>query len=96
LSGALNVYATAFCDNAVSSREEAMVEKVITSPENVIELARYQTPHNAADRVLAISARVCRHCGAALLEGESESECSSAPNIDASGLHGGPRKSRAE
>jgi hypothetical protein len=40
--------------------------------------------------------RVCRYCGAALSEGENEDECSSAFNIDAAGLHGGPRKFYAE
>jgi len=73
-----------------------MVEKVITSPENVVDFARYQTGRNAAGKMLAMSARVCRHCGATLSEGESEAECSSASNIDASGLHGDPRKSCAE
>ena len=33
-----------------------------------------------------MSARICRHCGAALLEGESEDECSSALNIEAASL----------
>jgi len=56
-----------------------MVEKVITSPRNVVDFARYR---NAADKPLAMSARICRHCGAALSEGESEDECSSAFNID--------------
>jgi len=46
-----------------------MVEKVITSPRNVVDFARYR---NAADKPLAMSVRVCRHCGAALSEGESE------------------------
>jgi hypothetical protein len=55
-----------------------MVEKVITSPRNVVDFARYR---NAADKPLAMSVRVCRHCGAALSEGESEDECSSAFNI---------------
>ncbi len=39
-----------------------------------------------------MSARVCRHCGAVLLEGESEDECSSAFNTDAAG----PRKFYAD
>ena len=30
-----------------------------------------------------MSARVCRHCGAALLDGENEDECSSAFNFSA-------------
>jgi hypothetical protein len=58
-----------------------MVEKVITSSENVVDFARYQVDRNAG-RALAISARACQHCGAALSEGESEDECSSAFNID--------------
>ena len=58
-----------------------MVEKVITSPRNVVDFARYR---NAADKPLAMSVRVCRHCGAALSEGESEDECSSAFNVEAS------------
>jgi hypothetical protein len=31
-----------------------------------------------------MSPRICRHCGAALSEGESEDECSSAFNVEAS------------
>jgi len=57
-----------------------MVEKLITSPENVVDFARYQADRNG--RAVAISARSCRHCGAALSEGELEDECSSAFNID--------------
>ena len=33
-----------------------------------------------------MSARVCRHCGAALSDGEREDECSSAFNVDAASL----------
>ena len=72
-----------------------MVEKVITSPRNVVDFARYQS-RNAAGQALAMSARVCRHCGAALSEGESEDECSSAFNIDVSRLRGGPRQFYAD
>ena len=57
-----------------------MVQKLITSPENVVDFARYQADRNG--RAVAISARTCRHCGAALSEGEREDECSSAFNID--------------
>ena len=64
-----------------------MVEKVITSPRNVVDFARYR---NAAEKPLAMSVRVCRHCGAALSEGESEDECSSAFNIEAPPLRGVP------
>jgi hypothetical protein len=63
-----------------------MVEKVITSSRNVIDFARYQADRNAAGRALAMSARVCRHCGAALSEGEREEECSSTFNVEAASL----------
>lgn len=59
-----------------------MVEKSITSCRNVVDLSRYRE-RNAAGKAPAIPAGVCRHCGAALLDGESEEECSSAFNIDA-------------
>jgi hypothetical protein len=61
-----------------------MVEK--TLPRNVIDFSRYQADRNAAGRALAMSARVCRHCGAALSDGESEDECSSTFNIEAASL----------
>jgi hypothetical protein len=56
-----------------------MVEKVITSSPNVIDLAGYRLGRGG--KAPAISARVCRHCGAALLEGESDDDCSSAFNV---------------
>jgi hypothetical protein len=57
-----------------------MVEKVITSPRNVVDFGRYRESR-ASGSVSAISVRACRHCGAALLEGESDDDCSSAFNI---------------
>ncbi len=63
-----------------------MVEKFITSPRNVIDFARYQADRNAAGRAQAMSARICRHCGAALQEGEREDECSSTFNAEADSL----------
>ncbi len=63
-----------------------MVEKVITPARNVVDFARYQAGRNAAGKAAALSARTCRHCGAALAEGEREEECSSAFNIDAESL----------
>jgi hypothetical protein len=63
-----------------------MVEKVITSPQNVIDFARYRQGRDVAGKALAIPARACRHCGAALSEGEREDECSSAFNVDAASL----------
>jgi hypothetical protein len=73
-----------------------MVEKVTTSSPNVIDFSRYAQIRGMAGKTLAISARVCRHCGAALLEGESEEECSGALNFDAPDLHEGQRKFYAD
>ncbi len=72
-----------------------MVEKLITSRRNVIDFARYQHDR-AVGKAQAISARICRHCGAALSDGENEDECSSALNIGALLLREGPRKFYAE
>jgi hypothetical protein len=58
-----------------------MVEKVITSGRNVIDFARYQQGRDAAGNVPAMAARICRHCGAALADGENEDECSGAFNV---------------
>jgi hypothetical protein len=60
-----------------------MVEKLITSPRNVVDFAGYRAGRNSDGKASAFSARACRHCGAALLEGEREEECSSASNIGA-------------
>ena len=73
-----------------------MVEKVIMQARNVVDFASYQQGRNVAGRAQAISARTCRHCGAALSEGETEDECSSAFNVEARDLRGGPRKFRAD
>ena len=59
-----------------------MVEKPITATRNVIDLSRYRQ-RNVTFRAPALSPRLCRHCGAALLEGEREEECSSTFNVDA-------------
>jgi hypothetical protein len=59
-----------------------MVEKVITPSQNVVDFARYQIGRDGGGKALAISARTCRHCGAALLDGESEDDCSSAFNVE--------------
>jgi hypothetical protein len=61
-----------------------MVEKPVTSAPNVVDFACYRQGRNAAGKTLAIIARACRHCGAALSEGENEDECSSASNVNAS------------
>ena len=72
-----------------------MIEKLIPSRRNVIDFARYQQDR-AVGKAQAISARVCRHCGAALSDGENEDECSSALNIGALLLCEEPRKFYAE
>jgi hypothetical protein len=73
-----------------------MVEKLITSSQNVVDFARYQVDRNAVGKAFAISARTCRHCGAALLDGESEDDCSSAFNIEAPGARVAARKFYAD
>ena len=73
-----------------------MVEKFITQGRNVIDFARYRQGRNGAARELALSVRTCRHCGAALSEGEREDECSSAFNIEAPRLREPPRKFYAD
>jgi hypothetical protein len=63
-----------------------MVEKVVNPSPNVVDFARYQSGRNDAARAAAMSARVCRYCGAALSEGEREEECSSAFNVNMASL----------
>ena len=70
-----------------------MVEKVITPAPNVVDFARYQQSRPVANRP---AAGVCRHCGAALLEGENEDDCSSAFNTATPRLRGAPRKFYAD
>ncbi|MGA7098852.1 MAG: hypothetical protein WB019_01120 [Pseudolabrys sp.] len=72
-----------------------MVEKLIMSPRNVIDLARYQQGRSGGKQ--AFSTRLCRHCGAVLADGENEDECSSTFNLDAaSTLRTAQRKFYAE
>ena len=75
-----------------------MVEKVnALSCDVVVDFARYQSDRNAnTGKSLAIPARACRHCGAALFAGENEEECSSIFNVDAAGQHGEQRMFCAE
>jgi hypothetical protein len=61
-----------------------MVEKVIMQPANVVDLARY-LPRSSSARAASLR-RVCRHCGAALADGEREDECSAIFNADTAGL----------
>jgi hypothetical protein len=60
-----------------------MVEKVITGTRNVLDFRSYQqlrksAADNAAARLAPSLSRICRHCGAAMLDGESDDDCSSA------------------
>ena len=73
-----------------------MVQKVITSSRNVVDFARYRAGRNFDGKASAFVARACRHCGAALLEGESEDDCSSAFNSQAPGVRDGQRKFYAD
>ena len=73
-----------------------MVEKVIMRGRNVVDFARYQIGRSVAGKVPAVAARACRHCGAALSEGEREDECSGAFNIEAPAARSGPRKFYAD
>ena len=72
-----------------------MVEKLIMSPRNVIDLARYQQSRTGG-KAQAFSTRLCRHCGAALADGENEDECSSTFNVAAANLRTTQLKLRAE
>jgi hypothetical protein len=65
------------------------------SPRNVIDLVRYQQGRTGG-KAQAFSTRLCRHCGAALADGENEDECSSTFNIAAASLRTAQRKLRAE
>jgi hypothetical protein len=72
-----------------------MVEKVITPGRNVVDFAKYQQGRKTG--VATMSVGTCRHCGAALGEGESEDECSSAGfNVEAPRLRESLRKFYAE
>jgi hypothetical protein len=62
-----------------------MVDKSKTPGRNVVDFRDYRkarevSPRELVAAALAVSARRCRHCGAALAEGEAEEECSSAFN----------------
>jgi hypothetical protein len=59
-----------------------MVEKHITSLRNVIDLANYRQVL-ASGKAASMSARMCRHCGAPLLDGENDDDCSTALDVAA-------------
>ncbi|WP_441234441.1 hypothetical protein [Bradyrhizobium sp. 930_D9_N1_4] len=68
-----------------------MVEKHITSLRNVIDLANYRQAMSSG-RAASMSARLCRHCGAPMLDGENDDDCSTA--IDAAPLRLREQRSR--
>jgi hypothetical protein len=72
-----------------------MVEKRVTSSRNVIDLTSYRQIV-ACGKATTMSARLCRHCGAPLLDGENEDECSSSFNMSASRSHETLRRFRAD
>ncbi|MBR1179435.1 MULTISPECIES: hypothetical protein [Bradyrhizobium] len=77
-----------------------MVEKHITSPRNVIDLANYRQVL-ASGKASSMSARMCRHCGAPLLDGENDDDCSTAfnaaaPNAATSRLRDRSRRIRVD
>jgi hypothetical protein len=62
-----------------------MVDKSTMPERNVVNFGSFRQARRVSARALvaaalALSARNCKHCGAALGEGESEDECSSAFN----------------
>ena len=80
-----------------------MVEKVIMQDRSVIDFRRYQQARQLAAKAglkakadVKISLpRCCRHCGAALLEGESDDDCSTA-GLSTPVLRAPPRRFYAE
>jgi hypothetical protein len=78
-----------------------MVEKNITTPRNVIDLTSYRQVV-ASGKAPSLSARMCRHCGAPLLDGENDDDCSTAfnavgaPNAAATRLRDRSRRIRLD
>jgi hypothetical protein len=72
-----------------------MVEKHITTPPNVINLTSYRQVV-ASGKAPSLSARMCRHCGAPLLEGENDDDCSTAFSAAAPRLRERSRRIRLD
>ncbi|MDN5004385.1 hypothetical protein ACFQZO_26425 [Bradyrhizobium sp. GCM10027634] len=72
-----------------------MVEKHITTPRNVIDLTSYRQSV-ASGKAPSLSARMCRHCGAPLLDGENDDDCSTAFNAAAPRLRDRSRRIRLD
>lgn len=72
-----------------------MVEKHITSPRNVIDLADYRQVLTTG-KAPSMSARLCRHCGAPMLDGENDDDCSTAFSAAAPRLRERSRRFRVD
>ena len=72
-----------------------MVEKHITTPRNVIDLANYRQAV-ANGKASSMSVRMCRHCGAPLLDGENDDDCSTAFSATAPRLRERSRRIRLD
>jgi hypothetical protein len=70
-----------------------MVDKSETPGRNVVDFLFYQQARQAGSKAPTMSARVCRHCGAGLLDGESDDDCSSLGIDEAAPM---PRKFYAD
>jgi hypothetical protein len=53
------------------------------NPRNVVDFLSYQQARQTTVKAQPISARNCRHCGASLMDGESDDDCSSLGISDA-------------
>ena len=75
-----------------------MVEKILMPGRNVVDFVKYRQGRKAIVMpAAALRAPLCRHCGAALDDGESEDECSGAGfSFDTPRLRESPRKFYAD
>jgi hypothetical protein len=55
-----------------------MADKSDIPARNVVDIRSYQAARSAGSKAAATTPRTCRHCGAGLMDGESEDDCSSA------------------
>ncbi len=64
-----------------------MVEKVTMPAQNVVDFVGYQLRKSGAAKI-----RACRHCGAALGDGESDDDCSTVMSCEQPARIRRPRK----
>ncbi|KIZ47926.1 hypothetical protein OO17_01630 [Rhodopseudomonas palustris] len=73
-----------------------MVENTSRRERNIVDFVNYQRALRRNEPT-AIGNRCCRHCGAALGEGESEDDCSTAGiAVEQAGWARQPRRFRAD